>query len=455
MLRHCLLICLLVSISAIRVSGQTAITGGYGSVDSLLAAEYPPTGPGIAVLASKGDKIVFRKSYGLADIKNNVELSTEMIFEIGSMTKQFTSAAVLQLVEAGRVRLDDPIRAYVSGFPEKPYPITIHQLLSQTSGIPEFFDVDESEFDKLATVHTPEELIDYYRDRPLDFEPGTEFAYSNSNYPLLGLVVERVTGIPLAEYFERFIFTPLGMDHTSLWYSSERPPVPVGYRLNAAGEQVRSPPIDGSTVYAAGGIVSTLGDLYRWNNELKRPTHLSKRIVSQLIREKKTTDKAGTGYGYGFFVGEWNGHRLIHHGGNMYGFTSAAMYLPKPDVFVCVLANSAFANTENIARFVAGHLLEAPIAYYRQLAPHVLQDYVGRYILEGPTEKQIDIKLHEGVLVVHFPDNPASDVSVYGDGPDTFSSPRVDLSMVFAREQGAVVGFTAYQGGAFAFRRVP
>ncbi len=398
---------------------------------------------------------MFKKSYGLADIEHNSKLSIDMIFEIGSMTKQFTSTAVLQLVEQGKVGLDDPVQNYVSSFPKKRYPITIHHLLSQTSGIPEFFDVDENEFDLLATKHTPEELVDYYRDLPLNFEPGTKFAYSSSNYPLLGMIVERVTGMPLADYFERFIFMPLGMASTSLWYTNDQPHAPVGYRLDSTGALVPSPPIDGSTVYAAGGIISTLDDLHRWNNELKQPAYLSKRLVKQLLREKKTIDKQGTGYGYGFFVDDLRGQSLIHHGGNMYGFTSTALYFPKEDVYVCVLANSAFANTENVARFIAGHLLDDPIPYYRQLTPDVLQHYVGRYALAGPEDKQLDIKLYEGVLVVHFPDDPDSDVSIYSDGTDSFSSPQIDLRIVFKREvNGKVVSFTAHQGGTFVFRRI-
>ena len=398
---------------------------------------------------------MFKKSYGLADIEHNTKLSTDMIFEIGSMTKQFTSTAVLQLVEQGKVGLDDPVQNYVSSFPKKRYPITIHHLLSQTSGIPEFFDVDENEFDLLATKHTPEELVDYYRDLPLNFEPGTKFAYSSSNYPLLGMIVERVTGMPLADYFERFIFMPLGMASTSLWYTDDQPHAPVGYRLDSTGALVPSPPIDGSTVYAAGGIVSTLDDLHRWNNELKQPAYLSKRLVKQLLREKKTIDKQGTGYGYGFFIDDLRGQSLIHHGGNTYGFTSTALYFPKEDVYVCVLANSAFSNTENVARFITGHLLDDPIPYYRQLTPNVLQHYVGRYALVGPEDKQLDIKLYEGVLVVHFPDDPNSDVSIYSDGTDSFSSPQIDLRIVFEREvDGKVVSFTAHQGGAFLFRRI-
>ena len=450
-----LLFCLLLSLPVGTLVGQAETIANYPGLDSILAAEYPATGPGIVVLASRGDEIVFQGSYGLADLATRAELTTDMTFEIGSMTKQFTSAAVLQLVEAGKVKLDDPIQTYVNSFPDKGHPVTIHHLLSQTSGLPEFFDVDEEEFHLLATEHTPEQLVDYYRDLPLDFEPGTRFAYSNANYPLLGMVIERVSGLSLAEYFERFLFTPIGMDQSSLWYTADSPPAPAGYRISAANEMVRSPKIVGSTVYAAGGIVSTLRDLHRWNDELRQPTHLSGRLVKQLTREKKTTDRRPTGYGYGFFVGELLGRRTVHHGGNMYGFTSKALYLPKEDIYVCVLENRAFGNADNVARFIAARLLGESLPYYRQLPPDVLQDYVGHYAATGPTEKRIELKLNEGVLVVHFPDDPDTDVAIYSQGMDTFSSPQVGLKIAFTRDDsGGVSSFTAYQGGEFVFRRV-
>jgi CubicO group peptidase (beta-lactamase class C family) len=131
------------------------------------------------------------------------------------MTKQFTSVAVLQLMEAGKVQLDEPIQTYLPYFTTKEHTITIHHLLSQTSGIPEFFDVDEDEFAILHQKHTPQELIDCFQDRPLQFEPGSSFSYSNSNYPLLGAIIEVVSGMSLADYLDEHIFGPLNMNNTS------------------------------------------------------------------------------------------------------------------------------------------------------------------------------------------------------------------------------------------------
>lgn len=451
-----LLVMLCFILFAVNVFSQNPLEAPFQTIDSLLAQEYSSQQPGIAVLAAVGDEIVFKKSYGLADLDEQESLSTDVVFEIGSMTKQFTSASILQLVEKGEVRLDDPIQKYIEFFPSKIYPITIHHLLSQTSGLPEFFDVDEDEFAILNQQHSPEELINYYKDLPLNFEPGTQFQYSNSNYPLLGLVIERVTGMPLKDYFEQHIFGPLGMNNTSLWYQEDEDDLRAqGYRFNSENELVKSPPIDGSTVYAAGGIVSTLDDLLKWNNELRLPRHLSRRIVKQLWKEKKTSDNRPTGYGYGFYIEELQEYQVIQHGGYMYGFTSTALYLPKKDVYVCVLANRSFENTKNIARYIASCLIDEPIELYRRLAPGKITEYTGRYELQNPKGRVLEVRVYEGNLVLYFPDTPGTEVLLYNTGGDTFRSPNISFRLDFKRsEKGAVSGFTVYQQGEYEWVRL-
>lgn len=455
---YCLIL-ILFSVNIILLGQDTnPIIGRYRTVDSLLNAEFDNR-PGIVVLASVDGEVVFKNSYGLANVEKSINLSTNMIFEIGSMTKQFTSAAVLQLIESGLVELDDPIQKYVPYFPQKEYAITIHHLLSQTSGIPEFFDVDDDEFHILNTEHTPVELISYYKGLPLNFEPGSKFEYSNSNYPLLGAVIEEVSNLPLSEYFEREIFDPIGLNNTSLWYKSTSnydELVPQGYRRNSRNDLVESPPVDGSTVYAAGGILSTLDDLHKWNQELSNPKYLSKKITKRLTKENKTTSNTRTGYGYGFFIEDFEGYRSIQHGGNMYGFTSTGMYLPKADIFVCVLSNVAFENTKNIARYISGTILGKQTPYYRQLDVEQATQYFGRYILyDKDFKKEAEVKLYEGQLLLHFPQQKNNDVVLYSIGEDTFVSPSVDIIIKFKRDEaGEINHFVGVQGEEYLFRKI-
>lgn len=449
----------IISLAHLDLTGQatTPIIGHYTLIDSLLQKEYDGR-PGIVVLASKDGQVVFRNHYGMANLEKSLPLSTDMIFEIGSMTKQFTSTAVLQLVEQGLVRLDDPIQKYVPYFPEKAHTVTIHHLLSQTSGIPEFFDVDEDEFHILNTKHTPEELIAYYKDRPLNFVPGSQFEYSNSNYPLLGVVIESVSQLPLSAYFEQALFGPLGMANTSLWYQQEAEnatPIPLGYRRNQHHDLVRSPPVTGSTVYAAGGIVSTLADLNKWNQELASPTILSKKIIKQLTKENKTLNNDKTGYGYGFFIENFAGYRSIQHGGNMYGFTSTGMYLPKAEVFVCVLSNLAFENTKNIAKYLAGAIVGKPTPYYRQLNAQRAARYFGKYVLEDPSiERKAEIKMYEGQLLLHFPEHRNNDVILYSVGGDKFVSNNGNITIEFKTDAaGEISYFIGVQDKEYVFQK--
>ncbi len=270
-------------------------------IENFLEKEYSENSPGAVILIAKNNQIIFKRAFGLADIKKEKYIKTDMIFQTGSMTKQFTSTAILQLVEQGKVSLDDPIQKYVEYFPTKEYPVTIHHLLSQTSGIPEFFDVDNEEMHLLSQEHTPQQLISYYKNRPLEFEPGTKFQYSNSNYPLLGVVVEKVSGMSLKKYLKVNLFEPLGMNSTSLWYMNDtrKKRIAKGYR-SYQGKLISSPKIVGSVLYASGAIVSTIDDLLLWNCEFKNRTVLTDFVVENLTTEKRTTSGTSTGYGYGF-----------------------------------------------------------------------------------------------------------------------------------------------------------
>lgn len=171
------------------------------TIDNFLQIEYPKNEPGAVVLIAIKGKIVFEKGYGLASLKPKRKLKSDMVFQIGSMSKQFVSAAILQLIEKGKMKLFDSIQQYVPYYPSKKHKITIHHLLAQTSGIPNYFDVDENEYYLLAKEHTPEQLINYYKEEPLQFKPGTKWKYSNSNYPLLGAALEKVTGMSLKDQF--------------------------------------------------------------------------------------------------------------------------------------------------------------------------------------------------------------------------------------------------------------
>ncbi len=437
------------------LSAQDLTSADYNLLDSLLETEYHNQ-PGVVVFAAKGDDIIFYEGYGLSNISKRTHLAKESIFEIGSMTKQFTSLAVLLLVEEGLINLDEPIQKYIPDFPVKIGEIIIHHLLSQTSGLPEFFDVDEEEYELLSTEHSPSELLSYFKDLPLNFEPGSRFQYSNSNYPILGLIIERVSGKSLKEYFEKSIFEPLDMNNTSLWYKDNYTvSVPQGYRKDRNLGVVKSPLVVGSTVYAAGGIVSTQQDLFKWNREISNPVIYKKRIIKQLTKENRTNTGSKTGYGYGFYLRDFHGQKSIEHGGLMYGFSSTAMYLPKNDIYVCVLSNMAFENTRNIAQFVAARIIDKDMPFLRNKPTEELVKYTGLYnLVNQSVNKKVELKIYEGQLILHFPNNPQSDAILYYINGEKFTSKDIELELVFKLSpSGSVLGFAANQGEVFEFEK--
>ncbi|WKN40960.1 serine hydrolase domain-containing protein [Tunicatimonas pelagia] len=427
-------------------------------IDTFLHEEYSENKPGAAVLIAKGDKIIYKKAFGLANVKKKKPLETDMIFQLGSMSKQFTSAAVLQLVEQNKVSLNDKIQQYVDYYPPKEYEITIEHLLSQTSGIPNFFDVDEDELRLLSQEHTPQQLIEYYADQPLLFEPGTQFQYSNSNYPLLGVAVEKVSGLTLEEYLAKNIFQPLGMKSTNLWYREDfkKKRIAQGYRFED-GKFVRSPKVVGSVVYAAGGIVSTVDDLLTWNRALQNRTHLSDTIVKQLTTEKTTTDGTGTGYGYGFFIGELHSYKTVEHGGLLYGFTCDALYIPEEDIFVCVLTNKSRERPEEVADYLASIILGEPINILSKSALNYEEkkEYLGTYQMVDGAKKIIEIKFVDDLVMVYFPKAPGTEVEIKATDDDTFESVTANIEMIFSRDDtGKIVGFTAEQGGTSEWTKI-
>ncbi|MEQ8473641.1 MAG: serine hydrolase domain-containing protein [Marinoscillum sp.] len=427
------------------------------AIENFLQKEYSENKPGAVIMIAKEDQTIFKKAFGLSDIKKGKPIKTDMIFQIGSMTKQFTSAALLQLVEQGKVSLDDPIQKYVEYFPIKKFPITIHHLLSQTSGIPEFFDIDEEELHLLSQEHTPEQLISYYKNLPLEFEPGTKFQYSNSNYPLLGIVIERVSGKSLKEYMRMNLFEPLKMSSTSLWYNDEmkRKRIAKGYRIYE-GELTSSPTIVGSVPYAAGAIVSTVDDLLKWNRELKNRTILTDFVVDNLITEKKTTLGTGTGYGYGFFIKSLLGLKTIQHGGNMYGFTSYGLYLPSEDLFVCILANKSLERTEEVANYIASVVLEKPLQIedQNQIEYTKYEEYFGTYQLKE-NSKLIKIFMVDDVLVLDFPGARGTGTKLTITDTDKMESKAVNAKIQFNRnDEGDIIGFIADQNGKTEWKKI-
>lgn len=439
---------------------QFGISQEYNSIqkiDDFLEKEYPKNEPGANVLISIKGEVVFEKSYGLASLKPKKKLKTDMVFQLASMSKQFVSAAVLQLVEQGKIKLSDSIQQFVPYYPSKKHKITIHHLLSQTSGIPDYFDVDENEFYLLAQEHTPRQLINYFKDEPLSFKPGSQWEYSNSNYPLLGVTVEKVSGLPLKEYLRKYIFEPLQMNATGLWYTQDTPKkkIVTGYNIKG-GNLIPAPKMVGSALYAPGGIVSTTTDLFLWNKALQDKTIISEFVVNQLITEKMTTDGKGTGYGYGFFLRNIQGSKTIQHGGILFGFTTNGIYLPEEEIFVCVLANTKFDRTNEVSDYIASVLIDKPIEIVakNQLSKENLMQYLGTYTLNN-IDKTLVVEIFDNNLLLKDPKNPKNNVFLRYKSQDFFEAKSAKATVRFIKnEEKEIISLEVDQNGKFLFHKV-
>jgi CubicO group peptidase (beta-lactamase class C family) len=268
-------------------------------------------------------------------------------FRIGSTTKQFTAAAVLKLVEAGHISLDDPIAKYVDVTPAAWSGVTLRQLLNHTSGIPDYVRTNGFIRGPARLDLGPEELLALVREEPLASPPGAKFAYSNTGYLLLGMVIERVSRRRYNEYIQEQILHPLGLAQTA--YDDPQQIVPnraSGYWLDGVLKNART--MTTSSAYASGGLRSTVDDLLAWDLVLH-----GGRLVSRASVQAMFTDY-GHGYGFGSFVQTRHGHRLWNHGGNVPGFSSAFERYPDDGLTVIVLTNIEGPGSERIAKELAG-----------------------------------------------------------------------------------------------------
>jgi len=291
--------------------------------------------PAVALGVARDGVVIFAGAYGVADLENNVAAKPESVFPIASVTKTFTSAAVLQLVQSGAIGLDDDIGKYLLDFPQRGKGVTIRRLLDHTAGVHNITSIP-AYWPQVGREIEPAELVAFFRDLPLDFEPGTSYAYSNSGYILLGLVIEKASGLTYPEYLRTRLFAPLGLTRTSYCGGSALVPNRVrGYTVEG-GRFLNARAVDMSQGYAAGGICSTVGDLLKWQAAL----HHGK-VLDAARYALMTTPHDGTAHGLGVAAGDNSGHPVLFHFGAIDGFEAAAAEYPKDGITIVVLANAS------------------------------------------------------------------------------------------------------------------
>ena len=360
--------------------GQAVDKDAAALMDAYLAACHKLDRFSGSVLVAHKGRIVLNKGYGMANYELGVPNSPETKFRLGSVTKQFTAMAILQLEERGKLKVTDTVKSVFPDYPggEK---ITIHHLLTHTSGIPNF--TDSPDYLKTQTLPSPVlQTVERFKNLPLDFAPGERFSYSNSGYILLGAIIEKVTGRPYEEYVRENIFRPLGMegtgyDHAETLLKNRA----SGYEF-PADEMANATYIDMSIPHAAGALYSTVEDLYKWDRALDTDKLLSPAAMTRLFTPFKGT------YACGWTIGSFAGHKTIGHGGGINGFTTDIVRFPDDDACVIVLNNFATGFTDEISQALAGYLFGQAVEMPKEkkeiaLPAAVLDAYPGQYRLEG------------------------------------------------------------------------
>jgi D-alanyl-D-alanine carboxypeptidase len=308
--------------------------------------------PSASVAVVQGGKLVYAHAYGKAHLDPDVAATPEMRYSIGSVSKQFTAAAILLLQEQGKLSLDDAVGKYVPGL-TRGDEVTIRQVLSHTSGYQDYWPEDYL-MTPMMKPETAQQILDTWAKKPLDFEPGTKWQYSNTNFVIAGLIVERLSGQTLMEFLVEHIFRPLGMK--SVWNSDEKKLTSTDATpyVRAALGPLRSAPKEGrGWMFAAGELAMTAHDLALWDESLIAQKVLKPESYKEMFTEIKLKNGDGTHYGLGVEVTKRDGHRSIEHSGEVTGFVSDNEVLVDDGIAVVVLTNHMAGGAEQIAQLVA------------------------------------------------------------------------------------------------------
>ena len=417
-------------------------------IDSLATAALR-NGPvaALSIAVVKGRDTLVMKGYGLADLENDVPATAETVYRIGSITKQFTSSAVMQLVEQGKVGLDDDITKYFPGYPTHGQRILVRHLLNHTSGIPSYTDIPKR-WGRVATLDLPHDsLLALVSSDSLMFAPGSAFYYNNTGYYMLGMLIEKVTGQTYADYLAQHLFSPLGMKSTR--YCATGPVIKhraQGYG-NDRGTLVNAQYLSMDNPFAAGALCSTVGDMVRWESALFGGKVVGASSLAQMTTPAKLTSNRPMPYGFGLVPDTVAGHHVIGHGGGINGFISHEEYYPDDTLTVVVLANTAPAPSQAVARNAARAVLGLPLVTRVAPPPEVALDsaqrarYVGRYAIQQPdaTRSPASVVEESGHLVLEARGQRAELIAI---GPDLFT---------VRGQPGARVSFTMANGRATEF----
>ncbi len=423
----------LFAVSASQAQSNASMSA---AMDRAMTEHFTAEAPGGAALVAQGGKVLYERAIGMADLSKYQPLSTKNQFRIGSVTKQFTAVAILQLAEAGKLKLDDEIQKCVD-FPKKEQPITIAHLLTHTSGIQSFTSLPGYTPEAYAKDVSLPALIAQFADLPLEFPPGTSWNYSNSGYILLTAILEKASGERWADYASKHLFTPAGMTHTSATSAGGLlPDEAIGYSADSAGWKPANP-ISMTWPMGAGNIRSTVEDLWKWNAAVFAGKLVSKDLLAKAHQAVALAEGNTYPYGFGWMFQNVQGSPTAEHGGGIDGFVSESIYLPKEDIYVTVLVNREGDDAGMLAPILAAIALGKPYGGEPvPLSEQQASEYSGVYVNAQGVERYITVEA--GSLHAQRQGSEKRDLTHFGQ--DRFIYTGDVTTLTFQRTDGKVSG---------------
>ena len=372
-------------------------------VDAIANQVLQSTGvPSASVAVVKNGRVAYSKAYGSAKLEPRAAATPDMRYAIGSISKQFTATAILLLQQEGKLSLDDPVSRFIPGL-TRGNEVTVRQLLSHTSGYQDFWPQDYVMPMMLNSV-TPQSIADRWAKQPLDFEPGARWQYSNTNYTLAGMVVEKAAGMPFFQFVRTRILEPVGLTSASDFDASPRAVNATGYLRYGLGPLRPAPDVGPGWMWGAGMLAMTASDLAKWDISIIRQSLLKPESYRALENDVHLNNGAGTGYGLGVDVAMQNGRFMIEHSGEVSGFTAENIVFPDDSVAIVVLTNQDAAPASGaIAQQIAQAIFTTEDALSENRTAQA------RKILEGLQRGTIDRSLFTSNANSYFSDQALKD----------------------------------------------
>ena len=396
-----------------------------------------------SALVAKNGMILLNKGYGYRNAESKTVNTEQSVFQLGSITKQFTAAVILKLQEENKLSTSDKLSKYFPDYP-KGDSITIQQLLTHTSGIYSYTSDPNFMANEITKHKSREEMMVLFKNKPLNFSPGTSWSYSNSGYSLLGYIIEDVTKMSYEQAVRHYIFTPLQMTHSGFDFTHlQSPDKTTGYFMVDQNKSTRAPIVDSTISFSAGAIYSTTGDLYLWHKALMQNTVLSK------AEQEMAYTPVRNNYGYGWGIDSIEGKRRVGHGGGIHGFVTNESRVPEDDIDIVLLSKASDRSLDTITKNIYAILYNKPYDLPKErpivfLPAETLKQYEGQYEI-GPNFHVI-MKVKNGELSA-TPTNQTEKI-LHAEKEDRFFQKEEDVQVEFTKNDNKEVdGFILNQGG--------